>query len=284
MKKWIKYSLVVLVIATLTGGSWFTYTFFIKDYETADEEVDKIVDTEFDITLPDNENIISENEGSDKKQANGDSETPSNQESSKDDKSNEAEDSKDTSSKQNQVDSNRSTNKDTSSSQNSFNETTDKKNTETSHNRTESDETKEKKESDSQSETNQEEEKSNKTDENSPTVEDIKNRYRPSFQALQDQALAKLNNLVTYAYDEYKRKKKSGEKVSYGYFFKKYKSAAKELEAKTDATFQRLYSSLQQDLVENGFSKQDASDVKEYYKQRKESRESQMLSKVLENF
>ncbi|QHE53705.1 hypothetical protein [Pontibacillus sp. HMF3514] len=280
MKKWLKYSLISLVILLLIGTSWFTYTFFIKEYETADENVDNIVDTDFEVELPDTleGDLLDKNESTDKNVNQSKNESTKNQNSQGN--------NKETSTRNKEQ---RDTENDNSKSTNSKTQTKDN-NKETKNQTSNKNELTKENDNDDQTvnnspdESTNSEEESEKTQQDHVTAEDIKNRYRPTFQALQDQALAKLNNLVAYAYSEYKKKKENGEKVSYGYFYKKYKSAAKELEAKTDATFERLYTSLQQDLVENGYSKDEASDVKAYYNQKKDERESRMLSKVLDKF
>ncbi|MFG6179645.1 hypothetical protein ACGTN6_20645, partial [Halomonas sp. THAF12] len=116
------------------------------------------------------------------------------------------------------------------------------------------------------------------------SVTQIKNRYAPSFQSLQDQANAKINNLVEYAYQEYQKKKETDKSVSYGYFYTKYQSAANRLEESTDVVFNQLYDSLKKELQANGHPKNALAEVKYYYQEQKEIREKALIKKALDKF
>lgn len=290
LNKWLKYTIYILFILVIGGGGWGTYTFFIKDYETTDEQVDEIVDSEFEIELPED---TSSNSSSEKGNI---SEEVSTEKSSKGDSlenpSGPPKDEKDTDSKKKSVQ-NRDTKKENVKNKNL---NTEKNNNETDQ--LSSNDSKYTSESQGENSTPSKDEKGEKdhtqtkkesnTSEDSTTkrvtAESIKAKYKPSFEALQGQALSKLNVLISYAYNEYKGKKNRGEKVSYGYFYNKYKAAAKKLEAKTDQTFQQLYTSLENELAQNGYSKKEALEIKRYYNQKKEQRENQLLSKVLDKF
>lgn len=116
------------------------------------------------------------------------------------------------------------------------------------------------------------------------TADAIKETYRPKFEALEQQAESRLNQLLRYAYQEYQEKKENGEEISYGYFYQKYKAAAKKLEEKVDVVFYRLYDQLVAELKKHGFSEKDAHEVKEYYEERKSERRSAILKKIAEKF
>ncbi|MFE8696440.1 hypothetical protein ACFYKT_08830 [Cytobacillus sp. FJAT-53684] len=114
------------------------------------------------------------------------------------------------------------------------------------------------------------------------TVASIKDKYRPSFENLQNQADAKINNLVSAAYSEYKSKKAQGESISFSYFYQKYKGAGASLESKTDSAFQIIYSALQDELKKQGFSPSHAKQFQEEYESAKAERESALLNKAKE--
>ncbi|HZG73368.1 MAG TPA: hypothetical protein VEY51_17670 [Chondromyces sp.] len=112
------------------------------------------------------------------------------------------------------------------------------------------------------------------------TVQSIKERYRPSFTHLQAQAEANVNGVVSRAAKEYGEKRAKGETINPAYFYQKYYGAASELEAKTDAAFNTVYSSLQTELKNNGFSASHANEFKEQYESAKKERESALTNKI----
>ncbi|MYL53884.1 hypothetical protein GLW08_11105 [Pontibacillus yanchengensis] len=48
MRKWIG---IIFFSIVLIGAGWVAYLFFIKDYDTADQQVDEIVDSEFQVEM-----------------------------------------------------------------------------------------------------------------------------------------------------------------------------------------------------------------------------------------
>lgn len=111
------------------------------------------------------------------------------------------------------------------------------------------------------------------------TVAQIKEKYNPVFASLEAQAEGRLNSLISRAKAEYSEKQASGE-VDYGYFYRKYSSAAANLEASTDAAFYSTLAVVQNVFVANGFNKSYAADYETQYKQRKAERRSELMSKV----
>lgn len=111
------------------------------------------------------------------------------------------------------------------------------------------------------------------------TVAQIKEKYNPVFASLEAQAEGRLNSLISRAKAEYSEKQASGE-VDYGYFYRKYSSAAANLEASTDAAFYSTLAVVQNVFVANGFNKSYAADYETQYKQRKADRRSELMSKV----
>ncbi|TDQ36129.1 hypothetical protein [Aureibacillus halotolerans] len=109
----------------------------------------------------------------------------------------------------------------------------------------------------------------------------IVSKYEPVFSDLEAQANAKLNSLVSHAKSEFREKRSAGDNISYGYFYSKYKTAAEQLEASTDAAFQQVYGSLVNELNANGFSASDAAKYKDAYNARKDARRSSLLSQAM---
>lgn len=114
------------------------------------------------------------------------------------------------------------------------------------------------------------------------TPESIIEKFRPSFENLEEQANGKINSLVSRAISEYREQKESGEEISYSYFLTKYKTAGEALEAKTDQAFNTVYTALQQDLKEHGFNPNEAEDVRTSYEAAKKHRRNAILSAAME--
>lgn len=112
------------------------------------------------------------------------------------------------------------------------------------------------------------------------TVADIKSKYDPVFAGLEAQAEGRLASLVSRAKAEYTEKQANGESIDYGYFYRKYSSAAANLEAATDAAFYSTLAVVQNVLVANGFNKSYAADYESQYKARKAERRSELMSQV----
>ncbi|MCA1011264.1 hypothetical protein [Halobacillus halophilus] len=50
----MKKILLLFMVVIITIGGYFTYVFFIKSHDTADEEVDQLADEAYEVNLPDN--------------------------------------------------------------------------------------------------------------------------------------------------------------------------------------------------------------------------------------
>lgn len=121
---------------------------------------------------------------------------------------------------------------------------------------------------------------------NMPThsAEEVKGKYRQSFESLEVQANNKLNNLIARAYDEYTEKKNNGESISYSYFYSKYKNALDALEAQTDKAFLTIYDTLINDLTSLGYDPAKATVFKEEYERTKNSQKHVLLQRIMEHF
>jgi ABC-type cobalt transport system substrate-binding protein len=249
MKKVWKYILSILLVIILATAGTIYYFLNVKTYETADEEIEEIIETEYDIILPsieDSKPVIegSSNEGTGETNP---SDSSSNQE--------------------------KSTNKNNTGTENTNSESTNEPDSSIDNSsNTSKDNQGEGSGSDSISDNIAEE----------VTVADIKNRYRPVFESLQSQANGKIDALTSRAFQEYQTQKSNGESISFSYFYQKYSSAGKELESITDETFNYIYSALESELKEYGYSPSHANDFKEQYAAAKQERENALLNKAKE--
>jgi ABC-type cobalt transport system substrate-binding protein len=247
MKKVWKYIISILLVIILATSGTIYYFLNVKTYETADEEIKEIIESEYDIILPSNEDSNpvgkgSSNEGKEKTTSTDASQEGTNTNNNGTDNTN----------------SESTTINSDSSNSNSSNTNKDNQSAESG--------------SDSISKDTTEE----------VTVADIKDRYRPVFESLQSQANGKIDALTSRAFQEYQTQKSNGESISFSYFYQKYSSAGKELESVTDETFNYIYSALESELKENGYSPSHANDFKEQYAAAKQQREKALLNKAKE--
>ncbi|CAG9608496.1 hypothetical protein [Pseudoneobacillus rhizosphaerae] len=252
MKKVWKYILSFLLVIILATAGTIYYFLNVKTYDIADEEIKEIVESDFDIVLPGEENSLPSN----------------NVENSNSNDNNEATNSNETESDTG----NNSTNKGTSNSidDNKSSESTDNSQTDTNE---------------SDKNTTTKPNSNNQPNKNIPpttTVKQIKDLYRPVFKSLQSQANGKIDSLVSRAIGEYRAQQSNGESISYSYFYQKYSSAGKELEAKTDGAFNYIYTALEKELKNNGYSTSHAKDFRDQYEVSKKERESLLLAKARE--
>jgi hypothetical protein len=292
MKKTFKIAIATVLIL-LAGTAGVLYYFLnVKEYDVADEKVEKITKAEYKLDLPNLDSLLEGEESSDADTdaaggESGDTDTQAAGGGSTDAAaasgnsagtsdtatatgSNEA--SSDTKVAAG-TDSSSHTDKKVSSSE---------KGSESGKSSSKSNEGK-KKDGTSKEEAKNEDNNNERTKEESKpvlTAEMIKSAYRPSFANLEAQANANIDALVSAAYSEYNAKKQSGESVSYSYFYRKYTSAGKALEANTDATFNYLYGALVNDLETRGFSSSEASEFKTQYENAKSARESALIDKA----
>lgn len=113
------------------------------------------------------------------------------------------------------------------------------------------------------------------------TVSTIKEKYKGTFNQLENQSRDRLNTLITQAANEYSTKKSNGEAISYGYFYRKYMNAAKSIESATDSTVYVVIGLVEKDLQANGFDKSYAQSFAKDYEGMKESLRNELMSKAL---
>lgn len=272
MKKSIKIAIATVLIL-LAGTAGVLYYFLnVKEYDVADEKVEEITKTEYKVALPDLDNLA---EGADESKGDGTENSNGGSEDAAADSSETAMGSNGNAKEAAGSDTGSGNEAGTSSASNKDG----KKDPESKNNSSKVTEGKKKDDSaakeDKADENAEEEEKQPEI-----TAEMIKGAYRPSFEELQAQANAKIDALVNAAFSEYSAKKESGESISFTYFYRKYTSAGKELEASTDTTFNYIYDSLVSDLETRGFSASEASEFKTQYESAKAARENALIDKA----
>ncbi|KIY23890.1 hypothetical protein [Mesobacillus subterraneus] len=249
MKKGLKIFLAIFVVLLLALGGTAYYFLKVKQYDIADTKVEKITESDYQIELPGIDGVGNTDTASAENGAGGASEKEGNSGNSG-------------STESASGDGNGSSNNATSQMIADGKKADDGKKAENGT------------ENAGQSGSDQ------KTDGREVTAESIKAAYRPVFESLEAQANGKIDGLVAAAYDEYKAKKESGESVSITYFYRKYSAAGKELESKTDETFQYVYNALEKDLQKHGINASEATEFKTQYENAKEARQSSLIEKA----
>lgn len=243
MKK-LKYILIALAVIVLGVGGYIVYELKFKTYDTADAEVDALLEETFELQLPDGTVILVDKEGNVVDSKAGNSENSNSSETAEDTNSN-----TDTN-----VDGETEAGATTTTTETPTNAATDNSNPTNSPNTTTTEKV---------------------------TVATIKDGYANTFAMIENQARARLNSLISQAAGEYSAKKKKGESISYGYFYNKYMGAATSVESSTDATVNAVIRLVEKDLQANGFDKSYAQSFAEEYKVTKKALRDELMSKAL---
>jgi ABC-type cobalt transport system substrate-binding protein len=259
MKKVWKYVFSILLVIILATAGTIYYFLNVKTYDTADEEVEEIIESEYDIVLPGvpDADTADDTENEDKSPSDNNENGTSNNEDSS------------------------STASNTDTENESNNDSEEVTNDSTKNN---PGTTKPGKSSPSDTKTPDKNTTNNPVESTEITVADIKNLYRPVFKSLESQATGKIDALTSRAVGEYHSKKAAGEDISYSYFYQKYTSAGRNLEAKTDEAFNYIYKSLEKELKKHGYSSTHAKDFQEQYAAAKKARETALINKAKEAF
>jgi ABC-type cobalt transport system substrate-binding protein len=251
MKKVWKYILSILLVIILATAGTIYYFLNVKTYDTADEEIEEIIESDYEIDLP----IIDHTPDATIEDKANDTGTNNNEDES----------STDTDNSNNNNDQTTGTDKTTTGSKNPVSNNTG---TNPSKN--------------TSSGTKQPAKNTSPEEKIEITVANIKDLYRPVFQSLESQANGKIDSLLSRAVGEYHAKKAEGATISYSYFYQKYTSAGRDLEAKTDVAFNTIFKALEKDLKKHGYSQSHANDFKEQYAATKKARESALIAKAKE--
>lgn len=270
MKK-LKYIFIALAVIVLCIGGYIVYELKFKSYDTADPEVDALVEETYNVELPDGTVIVVDKEGNIVENKTSDSQnngvtTASAQTSSTNENSDSTQDD------EKGTETGTTNNGNGSSNSNSGQTGTSASSNSSSNTGTTG--------SNSNPNTNTNTGGSNKPAEK-VTVASIKAKYEGTFKSLENQSRARINSLISQAANEYSTKKSNGESISYGYFYKKYMGAANGIESATDSTVNVVVGLVEKDLQKNGFDKSYAQSFKEDYNAMKESLRSEMMDKAL---
>lgn len=271
MKK-LKYIFIALAVIVLCIGGYIVYELKFKSYDTADPEVDALIEETYNVELPDGTVIVVDKEGNIVENKTSDSQnngatTASAQTSSTNENSDSTQDDEEGTETGTTNNGNGSSNSNSGQTGTSANSNTGS-NTESNSNTNKNPNT-----------------NTNTGGSNTPaekvTVASIKAKYEGTFKSLENQSRARMNSLISQAANEYSTKKSNGESISYGYFYKKYMGAAKGVESATDSTVNVVVGLVEKDLQKNGFDKSYAQSFKEEYNAMKESMRSEMMDKAL---
>lgn len=267
MKK-LKYILIALAVIVLCIGGYIVYELKFKSYDTADPEVDALVEETYDVELPGGTVIVVDKEGNIVENKSVDSNngaTTASAQSSSEGETNSG--STQNNDEETEAGSTNSGNNFASNSNSNQSGASANSNTGSSTN--------------NNSNTNTNTKPGSNTPAEKVTVASIKAKYEGTFKSLENQSRARMNSLISQATNEYATKKSNGESISYGYFYKKYMGAAKGIESATDSTVNVVVGLVEKDLQKNGFDKSYAQTFEEEYNAMKESLRAEMMDKAL---
>ncbi|MBU8905946.1 hypothetical protein [Desertibacillus haloalkaliphilus] len=108
----------------------------------------------------------------------------------------------------------------------------------------------------------------------SKSLQEIKSEYFLVFQSMEREHTANLDRLIQQAYRDYVDNGAENVNVD------KYRSEASALESSADASFYATYEQLKVELGEHGYSQSEATEFKETYERKKQSRRNELESIV----
>lgn len=310
MKKHWKKIILVLGIVFLSVAGYLVYIFQFKEYETADENVDKVIEEEYEVELPDGSVIIVDKDGKvvenpngktadgkesgesgsgstasgDGASADGSAAAGTTEGSASGSGSSSASGSGDSASTSGSTASGSATTTSGTAGSSSGGSSTDKASGTTGSNGSATGGSTGSGSSGSGSSGNGSS-GSGSTGGKAPaeagvTVASIKQKYEPTLADIEGQASSRIGGLIGAAQTEYAQKKAAGESINYAYFYNKYVSAATELENRTDTVFYAVIGSLKSELKANGLAESHAESFVSEYEARKAERKKALLSKA----
>jgi hypothetical protein len=251
LKKKLKIFLIALAVIILGVGGYVLYELKFKSYDVADSKVDSILQETFEVELEDGTKLKIDSTGNvvvESIETNEGSQTVTNEQLSNRTESNANINDAD-------ADANSSANTSSNNTASGANEAAGSSN----------------------NTTNPSNEQAERV-----TVATIKNKYNTAFKLLESQTKSRLNSLISEAKTEYTTKKNNGEKISYGYFYRKYMGAATSLEQSTTYAVNAVVKLVEADLKANGFDAEHAQSFVEHYEKTKEGLRSELMKKVLD--
>ena len=291
MKHWQKIVLVLGIIFLSIAG-YFVYIFQFKEYEIADEKVDKVVEEAYEVALPDGSVIIVDKDGEIVEGATAaggavpegtttsDGGTPADaaagsadsaaSPSSEGTASGSATPASGTASSAPSASSSATAESKTDKAADKTSSPTDGSGTTAGSGSAASD-------TSGNGSTNGE---SAGSDQSGVKAASIKQKYEPTLADIEDQVSTRIGGLISAAQSEYAQKKANSESISFPYFYNKYVTAATELENRTDTVFYAVIGSLEKDLKANGLAESHAESFVSEYEARKEARKSELIRKA----
>ena len=275
MNKELKIFFITSLSIIVFGGIFIVYHFQFREFEVADKGVGKTLDSPSDSISPNESELIIEGENSQGDKKNGQSsDSPSDTSSENAEGERGTGGSSSTGGREGTITSGSNTTGNstgtTGSNPSPHNQTNDGKQPSTENNTTSTGQP-----ATGNTQTGKTEQKQ--------SVAQIKRKYKPSINKLQEEVDSELNTLVSSAKKDYSAKKANGENIDYGYFYNKYMSSIAGLEAQTDAEFNGIMSSLEKDLQANGHNKSNSQSLRDEYEAQKSARRDSMQSEIMGN-
>ena len=109
--------------------------------------------------------------------------------------------------------------------------------------------------------------------------ETIINNYEPLFKSLENEALTRLDTLLTGALDDYRRQEQDGTLDRF-MLTSKYIQAGRILESSVDEIFYDLLDEMKAELSNSGFSTAIAADIEETYQNAKTEKKRELLERL----
>ncbi|MDN3451562.1 hypothetical protein QMA09_15285 [Planococcus sp. APC 3906] len=274
VKQYWKQIAIGLSVVFLAIAGYLVYAFEVKEYDTADEEVDEITKDEIEVDLPDDTTITVDEDGEVTTE-----ETDKEEEEEKDEETTEdtATDTGTTG----------STNSGSASTATAANTSTSSSATPakasasngSANNGSSNNGSSNNGSSNANSGSNNNTSYNNNNASNGSgrvTVSQIKDRYDTALNGLEDTANDRLDSLVSRAKREYQ----NDDNVSYARYYSKYTSAAEELENRADAAFYAIVAVMERDLKANGLAASHTKSVINEYENKKKQRKNALLKKA----
>lgn len=113
-------------------------------------------------------------------------------------------------------------------------------------------------------------------------LESIIGNYEPTFEALEQQALERLDNLLITALNEYQKQEREGTLDRF-VLTNKYIQAGRILEKNVDQTFYELLDKMESELDSKGFSTEITEEIEKTYQSAKDEKKRELLNKLRNN-
>ncbi len=111
------------------------------------------------------------------------------------------------------------------------------------------------------------------------SLEEVIDNYEPAFQALEDEALARLELLFQKAIEEYRGGERDGT-VDRFMLTNKYIQAGRMLEENVDKTFYELLEEMENELQDKGYSKDVLEEIENTYEQAKNDKKRELMNRL----